>query len=164
MGKASLAKDKKLELLESSCRQRGVPVTVQRRVILNALVDRDDHPTIDQIFADVKQRIPGVSRTTVYRALETLVELGIAKRTKHFESAARFEGNTERHHHLVCVRCNKVIDFDDPELSGLPLPNMRRTGFEITDFSVYFEGLCPNCKHLSNETQQSKQSRRSNQR
>ena len=60
-------------------------MTVQRRVILSALVDRDDHPTIDQIFADVKQRIPGVSRTTVYRALETLVELGIAKRTKHFE-------------------------------------------------------------------------------
>jgi Fur family transcriptional regulator, peroxide stress response regulator len=141
-------KQRKLELLESLCRQRGVPVTVQRRVILSALIDRADHPTIDQVFQDVKQRIPGVSRTTVYRALETMVELGIAKRTKHFEAAARFDGNTDHHHHLVCTRCNRVVDFVDPRMSELPLPDSHRTGFEVIDFSIYFEGLCQSCKQV----------------
>jgi Fur family transcriptional regulator, peroxide stress response regulator len=154
MRKVRLEKAAKLDLLESLCRQRGVPVTVQRRVIFGALVERADHPTIDQIFADVRQRLPGISRTTVYRTLETLVELGIAKRTNHFETAARFDGNTGHHHHLVCLRCNKVLDFDDPGLSRLSLPDMHRTGFEVTDFSVYFEGLCPNCRQPASKTQQ----------
>jgi len=56
-----------LERLERVCRDRGIPVTVQRRVIFTALLERDDHPSVDQIFDDVKGRIPGVSRTTVYR-------------------------------------------------------------------------------------------------
>ncbi|HZA53118.1 MAG TPA: transcriptional repressor [Candidatus Udaeobacter sp.] len=146
MSKEPLGKDNKLELLETLCRQRRVPVTVQRRVILSALVERHDHPTIDQVFEDVKSRLPGVSRTTVYRVLETLVELGMAKRTQHFEAAARFDGNTDHHDHLVCIRCSKVVDFDDPKLGGLPLPDPHRTGFEVIDFSVYFEGVCSNCK------------------
>jgi Fur family peroxide stress response transcriptional regulator len=140
---------KKLELLKSLCRERAIPVTVQRKVVLSALVERDDHPTVDQVFEDVKARMPGVSRTTVYRVLETLVELGMAKKTKHFESAARFDGNTDDHHHLVCTRCNAVVDFEDPKLRGIRLPDTRRTGFEITDLSIYFEGRCAECKHAA---------------
>ena len=144
--KLPVDKQQKLQSLETLCRQRGLPVTVQRRVILDALVERDDHPTVDEVFEQVKERIPGISRTTVYRTLETLVELGVAKRTNHFEAATRFDGNTDHHHHLVCIRCGKVVDFDDPGLRALRLPDARRTGFEIVDFSVYFEGLCPQCR------------------
>lgn len=139
-------KHEKLKLLESLCRRRGLPVTVQRRVILDALLDHDDHPTVDQIFAAVKDRIPGVSRTTVYRTLQTLVELGVAEKTSHFEPVARFDGNTDHHNHLVCVRCDKVVDFDEPRSGRLRLPDVRRTGFEIADFSVYFKGLCSDCR------------------
>jgi Fur family peroxide stress response transcriptional regulator len=146
LSKEPLAKNNKLELLESLCRQRRIPVTVQRRLILSALLGRHDHPTIDQVFEDVKPRLPGVSRTTVYRVLETLVELGIAKRTHHFEAAARFDGNTDHHHHLICIRCNQVIDFDNPKIGSVPLPDPHRTGFEVIDFSVYFEGVCPKCQ------------------
>lgn len=71
----------KAERLEALCRERGLPVTVQRRVIFAALLDHDDHPTVDRVFADVKNRIPGVSRTTVYRTLETLADLGTVRRT-----------------------------------------------------------------------------------
>ena len=146
MSKEPLAKNPRLELLESLCRQRRIPVTVQRRVILSTLLGRHDHPTIDQVFEDVKARLPGVSRTTVYRVLETLVELGIAKRTHHFEAAARFDGNTDHHHHLICIRCNQIVDFHHPRLGRVPLPDPHRTGFEVIDFSVYFEGVCAKCQ------------------
>ena len=149
MSKLKLDIEKKFQRLEAECRERGLPVTVQRRVIFAALLDRADHPTIDQVYDDVKSRIPGVSRTTVYRTLETLAELGVAKKASHFAAMARFDGNMEHHHHLVCVRCDKVVDFADPALSGLPLPDARRTGFDIVDFSVYFEGLCLQCKRRS---------------
>jgi Fur family peroxide stress response transcriptional regulator len=140
------SKQEKFKRLETMCRRRGLPVTVQRRVIFGALLDRDDHPTVDQIFAQVKDRIPGVSRTTVYRTLETLVELGVADKTNHFEAVVRFDGNTDHHNHLVCLQCDKIVDFDDRPSSRLRLPDVRRTGFEIVDFSVYFKGLCPDCR------------------
>lgn len=139
-------KREKAKQLEISCRQNGLPVTVQRRAVLEALIERDDHPTVDQLFVDVKSRIPGVSRTTVYRVLETLVQLGVSRKTNHFEATARFDANTEHHHHLICSGCNKISDLEDRNLIHSRFPNMRSTGFKITDYSVYFEGLCSKCQ------------------
>jgi len=139
-------KQQTFKALENLCRLRGVPLTIQRRVILEALLDRDDHPTVDQVFQEVKGRIPGISRTTVYRTLETLVTLGVAQKTSHFGAVARFDGNTEHHHHLVCVRCDAVVDCDGPSRDAIRLPPAQRAGFEITDFSICFKGLCPDCR------------------
>jgi len=139
-------KQKKLELLESISRERNLPVTVQRRIVLDALLDRDDHPTVDQLFEDVKERMPGVSRTTIYRALETLVDLGLARRTNHFEASARFDRNTDHHHHLVCRRCNRVEDIDHPSLNKFAPPHLGSISFEILDYSIHLEGLCGECQ------------------
>ncbi len=139
-------KQKKLEMLAAVSRQRNLPVTVQRRVVLEALLERHDHPTVDQLYEDVKERLPGVSRTTIYRALETLVEMGLARRTNHFEASARFDGNTDHHHHLVCRGCNRVSDFDHPSLNKLALPKLGAIPFEVLDYSIHLEGLCPECQ------------------
>ena len=137
--------DRGLDRLELVCRDRGIPVTVQRRVIFSALLERDDHPTVDQIYDDVKGRIPGVSRTTVYRTLEILSDLGLVRRTHHFEAFARFDGNMEHHHHLVCTACSKVVDVDAPGLTVGNLPEIGRSGFTLSDYSIYFEGYCSDC-------------------
>src|SRR6266567_7141121 len=76
-------KQKKITQFEELCRRQRLPKTIQRRVILEAVLDRKDHPTADQLFEDVRSRIPGVSRTTVYRALEALVQLGVVRRANH---------------------------------------------------------------------------------
>jgi len=134
-------------------------VTVQRRAIFSAVLERHDHPTVDQVFAQVKDRLPGISRTTVYRTLETLVKIGLVRRTHHFAASARFDGNMEQHHHLVCTSCGKVIDFRD---FGVPLAiplDARRQGFSLFDYSVYFEGVCSECKRPV----QSAKSRKANQ-
>ncbi|HRX84343.1 MAG TPA: transcriptional repressor, partial [Phycisphaerae bacterium] len=62
-----------LEWFEQLCRQQGLALTVQRRTILSVLLDSDDHPTADQVYEIVRQRLPGLSRTTVYRVLDTFV-------------------------------------------------------------------------------------------
>jgi Fur family peroxide stress response transcriptional regulator len=142
-------KQKKLALLETISRQRNLPVTVQRRVVLDALLDRHDHPTVDQLYEDVKERMPGVSRTTIYRALETLVDLGLARRTNHFEASARFDGNTDHHHHLVCRSCNRVTDIDHPSLNKFAPPSLGNIAFEVLDYSIHLEGLCAECQKNS---------------
>src|SRR5690606_4129269 len=113
---------RKLTEFEVVCRDKGVPLTIQRRSVLEALVRRDDHPTADQIFEDVHRMVPGISRTTVYRVLEALVDAGVAQRVCHPGAAARFDSRTERHHHLVCIRCEKVLDIMVPSLDALLMP------------------------------------------
>jgi Fur family peroxide stress response transcriptional regulator len=134
----------KVEELERSCRQHGLPMTVQRREVLHALAPRSDHPTADQVFDDVRKRLPEISRATVYRVLETLVRIGIARKVCHPGSAARYEVERRRHHHLVCVRCEKMLDLEDASLDRLPFPDVG-AGFHIQDYSVQFHGLCTVC-------------------
>lgn len=135
----------KMEEFEQLCRQRGLPLTVQRRAVLEALMHRHDHPTADQIFEDVSARLPGVSRTTVYRVLETLVQIGIASKVCHPGAAARFEVESHRHHHLVCLQCGRMVDLEDPRLDTVPFPDAQARGFELTDYSIQFRGTCSDC-------------------
>jgi len=139
--------------LEVACRNSDLPLTIQRRVILQALADRDDHPTADQILRQVRKRLPEVSRTTVYRVLDTLVDLGLAVKICSPGKGARFDPRTDRHHHLVCLQCEKVMDFEAPKLNGLPLPDTRTRAFDILDYSIHFRGLCADCKGQSRNAQ-----------
>ncbi len=136
----------RVEQFEAICRRIGVPVTVQRRVVLESVLQRVDHPTADQIADVVRQRVPSVSRTTVYRVLDMLVDVGAIRRLHHPGPAARFDGKVRRHHHLICKKCNKVIDLENAKLDKLPLPEVGTEGFEIDDFSVQFTGICAACR------------------
>lgn len=137
---------KLLQGLEDRCRQRGLALTVQRRVILEVLLNRGDHPTADRIYDEVKERVAGISRTTVYRVLETFARVGIITKVCHAGSAIRFDPKTDRHHHLVCLQCHKVIDLEDARLDALLMPTFRPRGFQISDFSIYFRGTCRECR------------------
>ena len=139
-------KTDKTAALEAACRNSDLPLTIQRRVILQALADRDDHPTADQILQQVRKHLPEVSRTTVYRVLDTLVDLGLAVKICSPGKGARFDPKTARHHHLVCVQCEKVMDLEAPTLNSLPLPDTRTRAFDIHDYSIHFRGLCADCK------------------
>lgn len=135
-----------LRKLEETCRAQGSPLTVQRRTVLEEVLRRDDHPTADQVYAAVLDRLPRISRRTVYRVLDTLVEMGLIRRVHHPGAATRFDGIIRRHHHLVCSRCNRIVDLENSELDKLPLPGGRPQGFEIHDFSVQFIGICRDCR------------------
>jgi Fur family peroxide stress response transcriptional regulator len=130
---------------EAECRRRGLAVTVQRRTVFEVLSGRRDHPTADQVYDAVRGRLPGLSRTTVYRVLETMVDAGFARKVHHTAGVARFDPMTGRHHHLVCDACGRLVDLDDGVVPPLRIPESSRTGFRIKDYSVSFTGLCPGC-------------------
>lgn len=134
----------RLQELMRVCRDRGLPITIQRRVVLEVLAERTDHPSADQIFEAVRAAIPNVSRTTIYRVLETLIELGLVTRINQPGTAERFEARLDRHHHVVCRRCTKIEDVEDSRLNRLALPKVA--GFKVSDYSVYFSGLCKACE------------------
>ena len=135
-----------LKKLEEICHTRGLPLTNQRRTVLEVLLQRSDHPTADQIFEAVQERSPQISRRTVYRVLDMLAELGLIRRVHHPGASARFDGKTHRHHHLVCIRCNRIVDLESPGLDDISLPKGKPQGFEICDYSVQIMGICPDCR------------------
>jgi len=82
----------------------------------------------------------------VYRVLETLVRMGVIGKASHPGAATRYDVNTERHHHLVCTRCERTTDLADAALDRLKLPAIQVEGFEVADFSIHFTGLCKACR------------------
>jgi Fur family peroxide stress response transcriptional regulator len=138
--------DERLAAFEAECRRRRLALTIQRRAVYGELAERKDHPTADQVYDALHSRLPGLSRTTVYRVLETLVEQGFARKVHHAGAVARFDPMTARHHHLACDGCGKLVDLDDGVVDGLRLPAAGRTGFKIRDYSVSFTGLCRDCR------------------
>jgi len=127
------------------CRERGVPLTDQRRIVFEAVLDLDDHPTADQVHASLARRSPGVSRATVYRTLEGLARMGVITKACHPGKAVRYDRRTEVHHHLVCMRCDEVIDITEPRFDSLPIPDTKALGFRVDDMRVQLRGLCRRC-------------------
>ena len=84
-----------------------------------------------------------MSRATVYNALNDFSALGELLEVTHADGKKRYDPNvSERHHHLVCVECDRMLDVQaiDPEL-----PEAQRYGFEILDVAVTFRARCPQC-------------------
>ena len=136
------------EQLAQICRQHSLPLTVQRRLIIEELSRRSDHPTADEVFNTVRHQLPEISRTTVYRVLEAFVRISVVRRVCHPGAATRYETRTHRHHHLVCLQCNSIVDLESPVLDKLPLPKVS-SGFRIEDYSIQFRGLCRDCARNS---------------
>jgi Fur family peroxide stress response transcriptional regulator len=137
---------KRVEEIRQVCRARGLPFTLQRRAITRALLRHTNHPTADQIYQYIRTRVPGLSRPTVYRTLETLVRIGVARKVCHPGAAARYDAKTQRHHHLVCLQCGKMVDLEDASLDTIPLPVPGYLGFDIADYSIQFRGMCRDCR------------------
>ncbi len=135
--------------LESLCRLQGLALTMQRRAVLETLAARTDHPTADQVYDAVRGVVRGVSRTTVYRVLEALVGLGIVARVSNPQSRARFDADTGRHHHLICIGCGSVTDCHDERLNGIDVPGEVGEAFAVRDFSLAITGLCSSCRRAA---------------
>jgi Fur family peroxide stress response transcriptional regulator len=138
--------ESKTREFEAVCKKHGLALTIQRRAIIESLASRLDHPTADQVYEEVADKIKGVSRTTVYRVLETFVSIGLAKKISNPESKARFDADTTRHHHLTCMNCGLVLDLVDSALNNVQVPAEFLENFEVMDYSITFTGICAACK------------------
>jgi Fur family peroxide stress response transcriptional regulator len=142
----SQQKVERLEEFKRFCRERGWSFTPQRRAILEAVLERDSHPRADDVYEVLARRRVRVSRATVFRTLESLAQHGLIAKASHPGSSVRYDGRTDRHHHLVCTRCERVIDLSDARLDALPLPDTQRFGFVVSDHQVQLRGTCRECR------------------
>ncbi|RKZ16061.1 transcriptional repressor [bacterium] len=146
------ARQHRLELLTDRSAASGLPVTAQRRAVLETILDMNNHPSADQVHAAVLAKMPEVSRATVYRSLDTLVDFGLLVRLCHPGRVARFDPRTSAHHHLICLRCDAVRDFEDERLNQIDPPDTSSHGFALQDLRVQLRGVCSACLEKENTT------------
>lgn len=144
-------KTARMEAFRRLSREHGLRRTVQKRAILEAVLDLDTHPTADQVHDLVCLTHPDISRTTVYRALESFAQLDLITKACHPGSTTRYDRKTELHHHLVCLHCDAVIDISDAALDALTVPDTSDFDFEVRDFRVQLRGICGRCREKRKE-------------
>ena len=119
--------------------------TNQRVAILDFLKDNLNHPTVEEIFEEVKQNLPRITKATVYKNLKILAENNIIKEV-NVRGVSRFEAKTELQHHIICKTCGKIVDFKSKDLFDYAL-NMveNERDFIIESAETIFFGNCKEC-------------------
>ena len=118
--------------------------TRQRQLILEAVRSHCDHPTAEQIYRDVAEQAPTISKGTVYRNLSVLAQEGELTQVEA-PDASRFDLRQDRHHHMVCSSCGAVVDAPVAYQEQLDTLAARESGFIVTGHHTIFQGLCPSC-------------------
>jgi Fur family ferric uptake transcriptional regulator len=129
-------------------------MTRQKQLILDIALAHHDHPTADQIYAEVRAKDGKISRGTVYRDLEQLSAAGSLQHVK-MPGADRFDCRLDRHYHLVCKKCGAVLDAPVEYQDELDRQIAQKCGFVVTRHRTIFEGLCPECAKHSRDAAES---------
>jgi Fur family peroxide stress response transcriptional regulator len=128
------------------CRRQGVKATHQRTEILRELAGMAEHPDAETIHARVRQRIPAISVDTVYRTLRLLEDRGVIARVGSMRDRARFDANTDRHHHFVCTECGLIGDFYSEALDRFQVPREVAEIGSVDGVYVELRGRCRKCQ------------------
>lgn len=123
--------------------------TIQRSLILKAVNELRCHATADEIYEAVIKEHPNISRTTVYRNLNLLSDMGEIRKIEIPGGADCFDHRCHNHCHVRCEQCGRLFDVDMEYITGLE-QNIRNTqGFDFTGYDILFRGICPECKKAS---------------
>jgi Fe2+ or Zn2+ uptake regulation protein len=129
---------KYLEILK----QNQLKITPQRLAIMKYLDENRTHPTADEIYKNIKEKNPSLSKTTVYNSLDTLQEHNIIQSITISSSELRYDFRHSMHHHFLCKKCGIITDID------IECPNidkMLKDGHKVEEVQGYFIGVCTNC-------------------
>ncbi|MDA8072284.1 MAG: Fur family transcriptional regulator [Actinomycetota bacterium] len=126
-------------------RARGGRVTESRRLLLHCLFERQGHRTADELVAQVNALDPAVHRSTVYRNLDELEQLGVVEHVHLGHGPATYHLREDRHGHLVCERCGQSIAVPEALFDNLEQAVLRRYGFLLQPRHFAVQGTCASC-------------------
>jgi len=131
------------ERAKSRLNEAGFRTGAARQQVIELLGDESCAVTA----LEIDRRLPSVGRASVYRTLEQLAQLELVHRVDVGGEVVAFERNDPggHHHHMVCVRCGRLVPFSDPDLERAIEAIGRRAEFEIVAHDVLLRGVCPRC-------------------
>jgi len=139
------SKTKSLESNRKALTVTGLRVTSQRALILEII--RHGHLDADEIYRQARIKQPRLSLSTVYRTLRMFKELELVEELHFDETHHHYEVKpASEHHHLVCLGCDKVVEFKCPLSPKMKEDIARDKGFEITGTEIRMTGYCSKCR------------------
>jgi Fur family ferric uptake transcriptional regulator len=138
-------------VLKSTLNKDGRRLTSQRKRILTLFEAsyQGEHLSAEEIHQKLLQQGDNISLSTIYRTLHVMVDLGILQEVELAEGRKYYElssTSTHPHHHLVCVQCGAVTEFEDIRVTQVSQRETLDRGFSLLNcqFTVY--GICPHCQ------------------
>ena len=139
------------ERFERYLRDHDLKLTPERRAILREFYRIHEHIEADELLFHLRRSNVRVSRATVYRTLDLLVQAGLARRIRLGKDHAYYEHilGREAHEHMICLGCDRIIEWLDPELTGLVFRNCEAQRFSPARHSLQVFGYCEDCADTS---------------
>ncbi len=123
---------------------RRLKRTPQRLAILDYLEGNTSHPSAEEIYRFVSKKYQSMSFATVYNTLNALTKKGALRELTIDPERKRYDPDTSRHHHFICVNCGKI--FDVPDEIRVDLPKAMQENFVVEGHHIEFHGYCPTCR------------------
>jgi Fur family transcriptional regulator, peroxide stress response regulator len=137
--------EKELQPLREALKASGLRITPQRMAIYLQMLFSEDHPSVSDIHERVRKKLPSISLDTVYRTLWKFSELGLISPVTTSGDGVRFDSRISHHHHFICAKCGRTIDFENSRLDEVPVPaGVERMG-EVWDVHMEVRGICKDC-------------------
>ncbi len=137
-----------MEHIDNLLLEKGIRPSFQRKMILEALLSKKWHPTVDDVFSALSKEHPTLSRTTVYNTLKLFSKLGLTKVVRIENDELRYDTDTREHSHFKCLHCGKIFDVFSPNVHFLSrticasLPD----GFLVKEVRTGIWGTCAVCR------------------
>ncbi len=136
-------------------RENNLKVTQERLALLEEIFEAEEHLDADELLARMKAKKKKVSRATIYRTLDLLVQCGLVRKSRLGQEHYFYERVQpgKRHDHMVCTNCGTIIEFWDPQLDERQRQICRDHGFRPSFYSIQIQGLCADCQKLEQESE-----------
>ena len=123
--------------IEERCKQKGIKLTDQRKLVAQVMSNSHDHPDVDELYKRVSKIDSKISIATVYRTVKLFEEAGIIERHDFKEGKARYEPLTDEHHdHLIDINTGEIIEFVDEDIEKLQKKVSERLGYKLVDHKL----------------------------
>tara|TARA_B100000749_G_C18245349_1_gene390097 strand:- start:92 stop:523 length:432 start_codon:yes stop_codon:yes gene_type:complete len=143
-----MADNKLLNRFKEALKKEGLKYTPQRTAVLEEIIKDKGHRESEEIYLALKKRGQHVSRATVYRTMDILVNNGFARKMNLGDGRARYESkvNSPHHDHLVCMDCGLIVEFMDQKIEDLQDEIAIQYEFQLKRHIHQLFGLCKKCQ------------------
>ena len=135
----------KNQQLITKLREKGFKVTPQRIAICELIVSCKDHPTVDQVYQEIKKKYPTLSLATVYQTLHLLTEIGLLQELGFSDRVSRYDPDTSFHINIICNNCGTIQDYKAESVRKLWSQIIRDIGFKPIGQRVDIYRYCDQC-------------------
>ncbi len=137
--------------LKAELNERGWRLTPQRETILQVFqnLPKGEHLSAEDLYELLQEQGEGISLSTIYRTVKLMARMGILRELELAEGHKHYEINQphpHHHHHLICVRCNKTIEFKSDSILKVGVKTTTKEGYHLLDCQLTIHAVCPTCQ------------------